>query len=140
MNAYDQDLERNPANYAPLTPLGFIERAAYVYPERTAVVHGARRYTWGETYARSRRLASALAGRVASAGHRGSDGIEHAGDVRMPFRRADDGRGAEHAQHPPRCESDRVHAEPRCGESADRRPGVFGDRGASTGADGQARS
>jgi len=60
---YDRDLDRNPANYAPLTPLGFIERAAYVYPKRTAVVHGARRFTWAETYARCRRLASALAAR-----------------------------------------------------------------------------
>jgi len=62
-NAYETDLDRNPANYAPLTPLTFVERAAYVYPERTAVVHGARRYTWKETYARCRRLASALGGR-----------------------------------------------------------------------------
>ena len=62
-NAYETDLDRNPANYAPLTPLSFIERAAYVYPERAAVVHGARRYTWKQTYARSRRLASALAAR-----------------------------------------------------------------------------
>ncbi len=60
-NAYETDLDHNPANYAPLTPLSFIERAAYVYPNRLAVVHGARRYTWGETYARCRRLASALA-------------------------------------------------------------------------------
>jgi fatty-acyl-CoA synthase len=42
-NAYETDLDRNPANYFPLTPLTFIERAAYVYPERTAVGHGARR-------------------------------------------------------------------------------------------------
>jgi fatty-acyl-CoA synthase len=62
-NAFETDLDRNPANYAPLTPLSFIERAAYVYPDRTSVVHGARRYTWNETYARSRRLASALAAR-----------------------------------------------------------------------------
>jgi fatty-acyl-CoA synthase len=62
-NAYETDLDRNPANYAPLTPLTFVERAASVYPERTAVVHGARRYTWRQTYARCRRLASALAGR-----------------------------------------------------------------------------
>ena len=62
-NPYEIDLDKNPANFAPLTPLGFIERAAYVYPARVAVVHGARRYTWGETYARSRRLASALARR-----------------------------------------------------------------------------
>ena len=40
------DLDKNPANYAPLTPLSFIERTAYVYPKRIAVIHGARRYTW----------------------------------------------------------------------------------------------
>ncbi len=68
MNPYDIDLERNQANYAPLTPLGFIERAAYVYPQRLAVVHGARRYTWAENYARCRRLASALARRGIGAG------------------------------------------------------------------------
>ena len=60
-NPYEIDLDRNAANHAPLTPLGFIERAAYVYPGRIAVIHGKRRYTWAETYARSRRLASALA-------------------------------------------------------------------------------
>jgi len=59
-NRYEIDLDRNPANYASLTPLGFIERAAYVYPRRTAVIHGKRRTTWAETYARCRRLASAL--------------------------------------------------------------------------------
>ena len=62
-NPYEQDLDKNPANYAPLTPLSFLERAAYTFPERVAVVHGARRFTWRETYARSRRLASALARR-----------------------------------------------------------------------------
>jgi len=62
-NPYESDLDRNPANFSALTPLTFIERAAYVYPDRPAVVHGARRYTWKQTYARSRRLASALAGR-----------------------------------------------------------------------------
>jgi fatty-acyl-CoA synthase len=67
-NPYCLDLDRTPANYAPLTPLGFIERAAYVYPDRLAVVHGARRYSWRETYARTRRLASALARRGVGAG------------------------------------------------------------------------
>ncbi len=57
---YAQGLDKNPANYVPLTPLTFIERSAYVYPDRVAVIHGARRYSWGESYARSRRLASAL--------------------------------------------------------------------------------
>ncbi len=62
-NPYEQDLDKNPANYAPLTPLSFIERAAYVYPDGVSVVHGERRYTWKETYARARRLGSALARR-----------------------------------------------------------------------------
>ena len=65
---YEVDLDRNPANYAPLTPLGFIERAAYVYPRRIAVIHGKRRFTWSETYTRCRRLASALAKRGVGAG------------------------------------------------------------------------
>ena len=60
---FDHNLEKNPANYAPLTPLSFLERAAYVYPDRISVVHGEQRTTWGETYARCRRLASALAKR-----------------------------------------------------------------------------
>jgi fatty-acyl-CoA synthase len=59
-NPFEQDLERNAANYTPLSPLTLIARAAYVYPRQLAVVHGERRYTWAETYARSRRLASAL--------------------------------------------------------------------------------
>ncbi|TMG76578.1 MAG: acyl-CoA synthetase, partial [Betaproteobacteria bacterium] len=62
-NPYEIDLDKNPANYAPLTPLGFIERAAHVYPECVAVIHGARRHTWSETYERCRRLASALSRR-----------------------------------------------------------------------------
>ncbi|MGE0223710.1 MAG: acyl-CoA synthetase [Acetobacteraceae bacterium] len=62
-SAYLQGLDRNQANYAALTPLTFIERAAYVYPDRLAVVHGDLRQTWKETYARCRRLASALSRR-----------------------------------------------------------------------------
>ncbi|CAM5208215.1 3-methylmercaptopropionyl-CoA ligase DmdB OS=Castellaniella defragrans (strain DSM / CCUG 39792/ 65Phen) OX=1437824 GN=BN940_08691 PE=3 SV=1 [Castellaniella denitrificans] len=62
---YDQDLPQTPANFAPLTPLPYIERAAQVHPERLAVVHGlgeaAIRHTWAELYARCRRLSSALA-------------------------------------------------------------------------------
>jgi fatty-acyl-CoA synthase len=61
--AYLDGLEKNQANYTPLTPLTFIERAAAVYPTRLAVVHGGYSATWSETYARCRRLASALARR-----------------------------------------------------------------------------
>ncbi len=63
VNPYEIDLEKNAANHAPLTPLGFIERAACVYPRRVAVIHGTRRTTWSQAYARCRRLASALARR-----------------------------------------------------------------------------
>jgi fatty-acyl-CoA synthase len=62
-NPYELGLDKNAANYVPLSPLSYIERAALVYPERTALIHGARRQTWRETYARCRRLASALARR-----------------------------------------------------------------------------
>jgi len=67
-NPFEKDLDKNPANHAPLTPLGFIERTAAVYPQRVSVVHGAKRYTWRETYARCRRLGSALAKRGIGAG------------------------------------------------------------------------
>jgi fatty-acyl-CoA synthase len=57
---YDTDLDRNPANYQPLTPLGFLERAAAVFPGHTAIIHGPLRRTYDEFYARARRLGSAL--------------------------------------------------------------------------------
>jgi fatty-acyl-CoA synthase len=60
---YETGLGKNAANYAAMTPLKFIERTAAVYPSRLAVVHGDARRTWGETYARTRRLASALSSR-----------------------------------------------------------------------------
>ena len=58
INSFEQGLENNPANYVALTPLSFIERAAVVYPDRTATVQGEVRRTWQETYERCRRLAS----------------------------------------------------------------------------------
>jgi fatty-acyl-CoA synthase len=60
---YDTDLGKTAANYQPLTPLVFLERAAAAHPEHTAIIHGRRRYSYAEFYARSRRLASALAAR-----------------------------------------------------------------------------
>jgi len=62
-SAYDTNLDRNAANYTALSPLSLIRRAAAVYPDKPAVIHGGRRFTWAETYARSRRLASALSRR-----------------------------------------------------------------------------
>ncbi|TVO55284.1 acyl-CoA synthetase [Denitromonas halophila] len=58
--AYQNGLEKNPANYVSLSPLSFIERTAAVYPKRISVIHGARQFTWAETYTRCRQLASAL--------------------------------------------------------------------------------
>ncbi len=57
---YDTDLDKNGANFMPLSPLTFIRRAAAVYPNRDAVIHGDWRITWSEAYGRARRLASAL--------------------------------------------------------------------------------
>ncbi len=59
-NPYNVGLDRNAANYTPLSPLSLLARTAYVYPKRAAVVHGDRRLSWSEVYARCRRLASAL--------------------------------------------------------------------------------
>lgn len=62
-SVYDRDLDRNAANFAALTPLSFLERAAAVYPEKIAVIHGKQSYTYREFMTRCRRLASALRGR-----------------------------------------------------------------------------
>ena len=59
-SAFDVGLDKNAANYTPLTPLSLLARSAYVYPNRPAVVHDERTLTWAEVDARCRRLASAL--------------------------------------------------------------------------------
>jgi fatty-acyl-CoA synthase len=59
-NPYNIDLDRNPANHLPLTPLTFLDRAASVFPDHIAIVHGALRRNYAEFYTRSRQLASAL--------------------------------------------------------------------------------
>ena len=62
-NIFEQHLDRNQANYTPLSPLSLLARAADVYPNKTSLIHGTKRFTWGETYGRARQLASALAKR-----------------------------------------------------------------------------
>ncbi len=62
-NIYEQHLDRNQANYAALSPLSLLARAAEVYPGKVSLIHGTKRFTWAQTYARSRRLASALSKR-----------------------------------------------------------------------------
>src|ERR1700722_10859931 len=61
-------LARNPANFAALTPLNFLARAAAIYPDKVAVIDGARRFTYGEFGERCRRFADALRGRGIAAG------------------------------------------------------------------------
>ena len=60
MNIYEQDLPKTAANYTALTPVDFIVRAAEVFPNRLAVIHGPLRRTWSQTYQRSMQLAHAL--------------------------------------------------------------------------------
>jgi 3-(methylthio)propionyl---CoA ligase len=60
MSIYDQDLDRNPANYVALSPVSFVERSAEVFGDLPAIVHGERRYLWRETRERAARLAAAL--------------------------------------------------------------------------------
>src|SRR6516164_6480706 len=62
-NPYEVGLDKNAANYVPLTPIGFLLRSAAVYPDRLAVAYGERRYSWRQALERCRRLAGALAAR-----------------------------------------------------------------------------
>ncbi|MGD9306171.1 MAG: AMP-binding protein, partial [Desulfobacterales bacterium] len=57
---YEINLDKNAANFVPLSPLSFIERTKDVYPNYTSAIYGERRYTWLETYRRCLRFASAL--------------------------------------------------------------------------------
>ncbi len=61
MSVYDHDLEKNSANYQPLTPLSFLARSASVYPDHVAIIHGGARTSYARFHARCRQLGSALA-------------------------------------------------------------------------------
>src|ERR1700755_3208982 len=65
---YDIGLDKNAANYVPLTPLSFLERSAAVYPNHLSTVYEGRSFTWAQTYDRCRRFASYLAGKGIGAG------------------------------------------------------------------------
>ena len=60
MNDYDKNLDKNKANYVPLTPISFIERTKDIYPNYEALVYKKRSYTWKQVYDRSIKFASAL--------------------------------------------------------------------------------
>ena len=59
-NIYETDLAKVEANYVPLTPLSFIERAAKIYPDRSSIIYGTKKFTWNDTYSRCRSLAHSL--------------------------------------------------------------------------------
>ena len=63
VHPFDTGLDRTPANYQPLTPLVFLERAASVHPDHVAIIHGSEKIAYRDFYARSRQLASALQAR-----------------------------------------------------------------------------
>ena len=67
-NHFETDLDKNSANFQPLTPLTFLERSAAVYPDHTAIIHGDLKYTYAQFYARSSKLASALSNAGISTG------------------------------------------------------------------------
>ena len=62
-NPFEQNLDKNSANYQPLTPLSFLARTALAAPEHIAIIHGKMRISYAEFYRRCRQLASALAAR-----------------------------------------------------------------------------
>ena len=128
---YDTDLDRNPANFQPLTPLTFLERAASVFPDAYRDHPRQARRNYAEFYARARKLASALAKRGIKRGDTVvGDARQHAGHARMPLRRADDAARAQHAQHAARRRDHRLLARPCRGQGADHRPRILqGDEG-----------
>ena len=68
MNIYDKDLHKNAANFTALSPISMMRRAASIYPDRTAVVYGQRRVSWGDVYTRCASVAAALTNRGIGSG------------------------------------------------------------------------
>ena len=135
-NAYDQGLDRNRANHTALSPISFLERSARVYPDRVSLIHGDTRFTWAQTYARCRRLASALAQRGVRVGDtvaamlpntppmfEAHFGVPMLGAVLNTLNTRLDAR------------SHRLHARPRRSQGAADRPRVLAPHRAGTGAD-----
>ncbi len=68
MNKYNQNLDKNPSNYVPLTPLSFLDRAKDIYPNYEALVYETKSFTWTEVFNRCTKFASALEKIVLSLG------------------------------------------------------------------------
>ena len=134
-NPFEQDLERNAANYTPLSPLSLIARTAVRLS--AAARRGARRPPLH--LGRDVRALAAACLRARAGGHRRwrhgcADGGEHAGNGRGAFRRADERRRAQHAEHAARRRRHRVHAAARRRQGADHRHRIRADHRACAGA------
>ncbi len=68
-NIFEQGLDKNSANFTPLSPVSFVERSAEIFGDLTSVIHGQRRYTWSQTRERTARLAAALKSLGIGRGH-----------------------------------------------------------------------
>jgi len=76
---YDVGLDRNPANHAPLTPLSFLDWSATVFPRRTSIIHGPRRFTWAATRSGGPSMLTPTTNRLARRNR------AHSGVNRVPF-------------------------------------------------------
>ena len=109
-NPFETGLDRNAANHVPLTPLSFLERTAAVFPTRTSVIHGARRWTWAETAQRCRDLASALANHGIGAGDTVSVMLPNVPPAfEATFGVPMTGGDSQRTQHPARRRDHRLH-------------------------------
>ncbi len=123
---FNQQLDRNGANFAALTPLSHIERSASIYPDRLAIVHGDLRQTWAQP---TRALPSARPAPCKQHGIGKGDTVAVMLPNTPPMVEAHfgipmSGRRAQHAQHPPRRRSAGLHARPRRGQGRDRGPPI----------------
>ena len=110
---YDIGLDKNAANYVPLTPLSFLARSAAVYPNHVSTVYEGRSFTWAQTYERCRRFASYLAKQGIGEGDTVAAMLPNVPAMNeLHFAVAHGRRGAERAQHPARCGLDRLPARP----------------------------
>ncbi len=112
-NAYETGLDRNAANFQPLTPITLLERAAATFPEHTAIIHGSAKTSYREFWRRSLKLGSALAKLGIGKGDTVTVMLSNTpADAGGPFRRADDQGRAAFAEHPARCRDHRLPARP----------------------------
>ena len=123
---FARDLDQTPANYVPLSPVSFLLRAARIYPQRIAIIHGSRRYTYAQFLERTQRLAAALAKNGVSAGDTVAILAPNIPEM-LEAHNAVPGSGRRVVldQHKARCRRHRVHSAPLGSESGADGPRIF---------------